>query len=165
MSERATRDMRLAELYARLGIDFDAAGMSRTGGPLVSRNRHFELAQALKQAGWNLYLTVVASHWPAQTKGEAVVDAEHFEVGTALRSTGRGSHVATWRVRLEVGEDIESLVPLFAGADWQEREQFDLVGVRFRGHPDLRRLMMPDEWVGHPLRKDYAIETPCEPWR
>ena len=48
---------------------------------------------------------------------------------------------------------------------FREREQFDLLGVKFDGHPDLRRLMMPDEWEGHPLRKDYAIDTRCAPWR
>ena len=165
MSSLPSRDTRLAEIFGRFGIAFDTGGSAKTGGPLVPRDRHFDLASALKDAGWNLYLTVVASHWQSETKGETVVDTEHFEVGTALRSTGSGSHVATWRVRLEPGEDIESLVPLFAGADWQEREQFDLVGVSFGGHPDLRRLMMPDEWIGHPLRKDYAIDTACEPWR
>lgn len=159
------REARLAEIFGRFGITLDGESSAKTGGPLVPRDRHFDLAAALKEAGWTLYLTVVASHWPLEQKGETVVDTEHFEVGTALRSTGRGSQVAKWRVRLESGEDIESLVPLFAGADWQEREQFDLVGVSFRGHPDLRRLMMPDEWIGHPLRKDYAIETACEPWR
>ncbi|MSP92691.1 MAG: NADH-quinone oxidoreductase subunit C, partial [Myxococcales bacterium] len=46
-----------------------------------------------------------------------------------------------------------------------EREQYDLVGVRFGGHPDLRRLMMDEDWPGHPLRKDYAIETSHAPWR
>jgi NADH-quinone oxidoreductase subunit C len=56
-------------------------------------------------------------------------------------------------------------VRVFVGADWQEREQFDLVGVHFAGHPDLRRLMMPEDWVGHPLRRDYAIDTPHAPWR
>ena len=165
MSRVQARNARLAEVFGRFGVAFDADGDARTGGPLVPRDRHFDLASALKEAGWNLYLTVVASHWPAETKGETVVDAEHFEIGTALRTLGSGSHVAQWRVRLELSQDIESLVPLFAGADWQEREQFDLVGVSFRGHPDLRRLMMPDEWIGHPLRKDYAIETGCEPWR
>ena len=60
---------------------------------------------------------------------------------------------------------VPRLYPLFAGADWQEREQYDLVGVIFEGHPDLRRLMMPEDWDGHPLRKDYAIDTRVAPWR
>lgn len=149
-----------ALLKEKFNLEPDAAN----AGPLVPRARHLELARAAKELGYLLYVTVVASHWPlAKTKtGD---DPEHFEVATVLRTVGLGTHEASWRVRLELGEDIDSLVPLFAGADWQEREQFDLVGVRFTGHPDLRRLMLPDEWEGHPLRKDYAIDTRCVPWR
>jgi NADH:ubiquinone oxidoreductase subunit C len=165
MSGAADREARLAGIFARAGVGAEDVLAAKTGGPLVARDRHFALAEALKEDGYRLYVTTVASHWPAQKKGEELVDAEHFEVGTVLRSVGAGSRVVCWRVRLEVGEEIDSLVPLFAGADWQEREQFDLVGVTFAGHPDLRRLMMPEDWVGHPLRKDYAIETACEPWR
>jgi NADH-quinone oxidoreductase subunit C len=67
------------------------------------------------------------------------------------------------RVRLYAGvseEDptIETLVSIWAGADWFEREAFDLYGVRFMGHPDLRRILMYPEFVGHPLRKDYPKE-------
>ncbi|MFZ5442245.1 MAG: NADH-quinone oxidoreductase subunit C [Myxococcota bacterium] len=149
-----------ALLKERFGVEPDLTN----GGPLIPRARHVELAQAAKDVGYTFYVTVVASHWPA-AKTKTGDDPEHFEVATVLRSPGAGSHHASWRVRLEVGEELETLVPLFAGADWQEREQFDLVGVRFAGHPDLRRLMLPDEWEGHPLRKDYAIDTRCVPWR
>lgn len=149
-----------ALLKDKFGLEPDLAN----GGPLVPRARHLELAQTAKDLGYQFYVTVVASHWPA-AKTKTGDDPEHFEVATALRTVGAGSHQALWRVRLEVGEDIDSLAGLFAGADWQEREQFDLVGVRFAGHPDLRRLMLPDEWEGHPLRKDYAIDTRCVPWR
>ncbi|HVL47575.1 MAG TPA: NADH-quinone oxidoreductase subunit C [Candidatus Thermoplasmatota archaeon] len=60
---------------------------------------------------------------------------------------------------LETGElpSVPSVVPLWRGADWLEREVFDLFGVAFEGHPDLRRLLLPDGWVGYPLRKDYDV--------
>jgi NADH-quinone oxidoreductase subunit C len=63
------------------------------------------------------------------------------------------------RVRLS-GDDpvVDSLVPVWPGANWLEREIFDLFGIRFNGHPDLRRILLPDDWEGYPLRKDYPVE-------
>ena len=81
-----------------------------------------------------------------------------FEVIYHLFST-----VTKKRVRLKVrlsGDDarVDSLTPLWPGANFFEREVFDLFGVRFQEHPDLKRILMPDNWEGHPLRKDYPVE-------
>jgi NADH-quinone oxidoreductase subunit C len=80
-----------------------------------------------------------------------------FEVVYHLHSVERKE-----RVRLKCrlpGTDavIDSVTPVWASANWYEREVFDLFGVKFLNHPDLRRIMMPDDWEGHPLRKDYPV--------
>jgi NADH-quinone oxidoreductase subunit C len=62
------------------------------------------------------------------------------------------------KCRLPGGDpQIDSVTEVWRGANWFERETFDLFGVRFRNHPDLRRIMLPDDWEGHPLRKDYDV--------
>ncbi len=148
-----------AQLSERFPELFPAGAELDPDGPLVPANTHLELARFLKEScGYTLYVTVVGSHWPDR-------EETPLEVATVLRRPSAGAPVARWRVQLGPNEAIDTLYPLFAGADWQEREQFDLVGVRFAGHPDLRRLMMPEDWEGHPLRKEYAIDTPHAPWR
>lgn len=69
------------------------------------------------------------------------------------------------RISLSAARDevIPSVTDLWAGAAWYEREVYDLFGVNFEGHPDMKRLLMPDDWIGHPLRKDYALtEVPVQ---
>jgi len=80
----------------------------------------------------------------------------HMEVFYVLQSYRTGL-VLSVRVKTERdGGELPSLTPIWSGANWQEREVYDLLGVRFTGHPDLRRMFLPDDWVGHPLRKDYV---------
>jgi NADH-quinone oxidoreductase subunit C len=63
------------------------------------------------------------------------------------------------KVRIAGGDPVaSSVVNVWPAANWHEREIFDLFGVRFEGHPDLARILMPDDWEGHPLRKDYPVE-------
>jgi NADH-quinone oxidoreductase subunit C len=74
--------------------------------------------------------------------------------------------VLTMRTRLGPGETrCASLTALYRGADWMERECYDMFGVRFEGHPDLRRILLSEDWEGYPLRKDYAVDTPLAPYR
>jgi NADH-quinone oxidoreductase subunit C len=70
------------------------------------------------------------------------------------------------RTRLAPGADrCPTLTEVWRGADWMERECWDMFGVRFEGHPDLRRILLGEDWEGHPLRKDYAVDTPHAPYR
>ncbi len=81
-----------------------------------------------------------------------------FELNYHLLSLARRERV---RLRVRVsGNDpvVESVTAVWPTANWHEREVFDLFGVRFEGHPDLRRILMPEDWEGHPLRKDYPVE-------
>lgn len=67
------------------------------------------------------------------------------------------------RLKVPVSESdcsIDSVMPVWVGADWHERECYDLFGIEFRGHPDHRRILLPEDWEGHPLRKDYPVEGP-----
>jgi NADH-quinone oxidoreductase subunit C len=72
----------------------------------------------------------------------------------------------TMKTRLDPGVSAcPSLVPVYRGADWMERECYDMFGIDFQGHPDLRRLLLPADWEGHPLLKSYAVDTPHPPYR
>jgi NADH-quinone oxidoreductase subunit C len=81
-----------------------------------------------------------------------------FEVNYHLLSLDRRERLRL-KVRLS-GSDpmVHSVIPVWPTANWHERENFDLFGIRFEGHPDLRRILMPDDWEGYPLRKDYPVE-------
>lgn len=84
---------------------------------------------------------------------------QRFEVVYHLHSM---KHCHRIRIKAAVPEDdcaIDSVVDVWAGADWHERECYDLFGITFTGHPDLRRILMPDDWDGHPLRKDYPVQS------
>ncbi len=85
------------------------------------------------------------------------VTAERFEVVVNLLSLSSRRRV---RIRVQVPESdptVDSVVDIYPGADSMEREAFDMVGIIFEGHPDMTRILMPEDWEGHPLRKDYGV--------
>src|SRR6185312_1748445 len=85
-------------------------------------------------------------------------DAPRFDVVVHLYSVSLKHRVRLYSAVPEEDPSIDTLVSIWAGANWYEREAYDLYGVRFKGHPDLRRILMYPEFVGHPLRKDYPKE-------
>jgi NADH-quinone oxidoreductase subunit C len=107
-------------------------------------------ATTMQAAGYNFFEDMTAVDWfPASPR---------FQLSYHLVS-----HAFKERIRLRVllqGEDpaVESITSVWAGSDYYEREVFDLFGIRFEGHPNLRRIMLPEDWQGHPLRKDYPVE-------
>lgn len=119
---------------------------------VVPKERLLEVARHLKEDGdaaFEMLTTVVAMHF---------LSGEHeHEVVYQLYSLTK-NHRLRLKIRLLPGEMVHSLTSVWPGADWLEREQYDLVGVRFQGHPDLRRIIMPEDYPDHPLRKDFDVE-------
>jgi NADH-quinone oxidoreductase subunit C len=109
-----------------------------------------DVLRFLKEAhGYTVLAELTAyDDWPVEPR---------FTVSYVLRELAGPSHL---RVRVRVpGDDPElpSATPVHLNANWYERELYDLFGLRFTGHPDPRRILMPADWVGHPLRKDYPL--------
>ncbi|HJS72408.1 MAG TPA: NADH-quinone oxidoreductase subunit C [Acidimicrobiia bacterium] len=109
-----------------------------------------EFARAAREAGFEFCSDVTAVDWLRHRP-------ERFEVVANLLSM---SHKTRLRMTTTVGREepsVESLTPIWPGAGFAEREVFDMFGIVFEGHPDLTRILMPDDWEGHPLRKDFGV--------
>jgi len=116
---------------------------------IVDAAKIVEVCRSFKDQGFERLATVTAVDWhPAEPR---------FEVVYHLHSIARNERLRLKCRLTSAAAEIDSVVPVWRSADWYEREVFDLFGIAFRGHPDLRRIMMPEDWDGHPLRKDYPI--------
>ena len=130
-----------------------------TGVPMVvtvAPDRWEELARFAKEkAGARFFNFLTAVDWKEQGL-EVVAKVDNLDEGVALMlKTRLGPGVST----------CASLTPVYRGADWMERECFDMFGIHFENHPDLRRILLEDGWEGHPLLKSYAVDTPHPPYR
>jgi NADH-quinone oxidoreductase subunit C len=105
--------------------------------------------QKLKQVGFDYCLFVTAADYPKENR---------FEMVYALTNYRDGREIALVADVNRADPAIDTVSDLWMTAEWHEREVFDLFGVRFNGHQDLRRILLDDSWTGHPLRKDYTDE-------
>jgi NADH-quinone oxidoreductase subunit C len=115
-----------------------------------------ELLQVLRdQEQFDYCVDITAVHYPDREK--------QFEVVWILYSFPHNERI---RVKASYAEtaSVPSAVPIWPAANWLEREVFDMFGIRFEGHPDLKRILLPDGWKGHPLRKDYGIIQQDQEW-
>ncbi|TKD06567.1 NADH-quinone oxidoreductase subunit C [Polyangium fumosum] len=124
---------------------------------VVNPEKWREIARFLRddpQCAMNMFVDLTAVDYLGR-------QTPRFEVVLHLRSMERNHRI---RLKARIGDedangaDIASLVPVWKGANWFERECFDMFGVNFKGHPDLRRILMYPEFVGYPLRKDYPAD-------
>ena len=127
--------------------------------------------------------SVVAQVPPEQWEAAArfakdTLGCAFFSFLTAVDWKGDGLEIVAWVDNLDANLSVQlrsrlgtgnttcaSIAGLYRGADWMERECFDMFGVQFTGHPGLRRILLSDDWEGHPLLKSYAVDTPHPPYR
>ena len=153
-------------LVRKLSDKFDAAVIEASEflGQLSIRidpSRVVEICDNLKQdpeTPFNYLSDLTCAHYPDHREAP-------FEVIYNLYSISANERVRlkAW-VDSEAGEGIESVTGVWPSADWPEREVYDLFGVTFHNHPDLRRILLPPDWEGHPLRKDYPLEFVENRW-
>jgi NADH-quinone oxidoreductase subunit C len=124
-----------------------------------SRPEYHGLVERYRRAGFEMCVDLCAVDYLTHPGRRLPPDVapERFEVVVQLLSM---AHRRRAKVRVQVPEDdpqLDSLWDLYPGVEAMEREAYDMFGIRFVGHPDLTRILMPEDWEGHPLRKDYAV--------
>jgi NADH-quinone oxidoreductase subunit C len=124
-----------------------------------TREQYRDLVRAFRDDGFELCADVCGVDYlthPGRVLPEGV-QPERFEVVVNLLSLSKRERV---RIRVQANEEhpqVDSLFSVYPGTEALEREVFDLFGILFEGHPDLTRILMPEDWEGHPLRKDYGV--------
>lgn len=123
----------------------------------VKKGRLVEIMTFLRDDSGALYTYLAdetAVHWPKDEEFELVYILYSFEKNEYLRL----------KTRTKEWESVQSVVEVWGTANWLEREAYDMFGVKFAGHPDLRRILLPEDWQGFPLRKDYDLRLQDVEW-
>jgi NADH-quinone oxidoreductase subunit C len=146
----------IAKLKSQYGSGIEALTHLGQNYMVVDRSLIPEILQVLRDdQKFDYCVDITAVHYPKREK--------QFEIVWVLYSFPRNQRI---RVKTQIadGEMLASSVPIWPTANWLEREVYDMFGVRFDGHPDLKRILLPDGWKGHPLRKDYDILQQDHEW-
>jgi NADH-quinone oxidoreductase subunit C len=144
----------VARIREECGVEPTVAGSLLTVS--VPVERWVDLARLARQALGCRYFNWLSAVDGKEQGLDVVCRVENLEIPLALMM----------RTRLGPGGiRCPSLTGLWRGANWMERECYDMFGIVFEDHPDLRRILLPQDWEGHPLRKDYAVDTPHAPYR
>jgi NADH-quinone oxidoreductase subunit C len=127
---------------------------------LVAREAYLDTVKALADEGFTMCVDLTCVDYlerPGRSLPDTDIAAERFEVVVNLLDMTNRRRV---RLRVQVPEsdpNLPTLFNLYPGSEAMEREVFDMFGLEFTDHPDLTRILMPEDWVGHPLRKDYDV--------
>ena len=146
----------VAKLQRQFGSGLEALTSLGQNYMQVDRSLIPSILQLLRdEEQFDYCVDITAVHYPKRER--------QFDVVWILYSFERNERI---RVKTQIadGESIPSAVSLWATANWLEREAFDMFGIQFEGHPELKRILLPDGWKGHPLRKDYGIIQQDQEW-
>jgi NADH-quinone oxidoreductase subunit C len=146
----------IAKLRGMYGSGIEPLTYAGQNYMLVDRSMIPEILQVLRHdEQFNYCVDITAVHYPKREK--------QFDVVWVLYSFARNERIRV-TARILDGESLPSSVPIWPTANWLEREVFDMFGIKFDGHPGLKRILLPDGWKGHPLRKDYGILQQDNEW-
>jgi NADH-quinone oxidoreductase subunit C len=146
----------VSRLKQRYGSGIDAKTYLGQNYMVVSPSVIAELLQVLRdEEQFDYCVDVTAVHYPEREK--------QFDVIWILYSFPLNVRIRV-KIMIADGESVPSSAEVWPTANWLEREVYDMFGIRFEGHPDLKRILLPDGWKGHPLRKDYGIIQQDNEW-
>jgi len=146
----------IAKLKGNYGSGIEPLTYAGQNYMLVDRSLIPEILQVLRnEEQFDYCVDITAVHYPQREN--------QFDVIWVLYSFARNERIRV-KTQIRDGESLPSSVPIWTGANWLEREVFDMFGIKFDGHPDMKRILLPDGWKGHPLRKDYGILQQDNEW-
>lgn len=115
---------------------------------VIKKEDLLKVAQKVKEMGFDHLSVITGTDY-----------SDRFEVVYNFFSYGKKKNLVLKAILDHNNPVIDSIASIWKGADWLERETYDLVGIKFKGHPNLKRILLPQSWIGHPLRKDYDMKT------